>query len=362
MFDKNLIYGILISILILCIYHIVSCQCNDGFQVGGEKYGGKHRGKHGGKQRRKLEKEIIQLEREISQVSDTCDVGETVKCEEGGVDCAGNQCCPDGSTCPSADNSFTGCLKEKVRDCTEDSPPEECKGLTKLKCLKSDKCLHIDVAQGKEICIEKNKDCGAILDINTCNDSKECTFKKDKCMSDCGMYSTLDFVNLFRNKYDKYICPSDCYDSSLTGANELPGNIGPNSCTFFCDDLDTLECNIDPKCKIENNTCTERKCNDQNLNISFNNGRDCENILGCTYNDELLNLSKCQNSCNNSTVFKNKKKCNAWSNWQTQRESNYKLIIDNIESSRGINNDRYINYHLCEWNNEDGQCNIKSKI
>jgi hypothetical protein len=168
MFDKNLIYGILISILILCIYHIVSCQCNDGFQVGGEKYGGKHRGKHGGKQRRKLEKEIIQLEREISQVSDTCDVGETVKCEEGGVDCAGNQCCPDGSTCPSAENSFLRCPHEKNNDCTEDSPPEECDpdsnddggGCAKGKCCRG----HPPTCQN----------CGACIYDRDCFDNKVC--------------------------------------------------------------------------------------------------------------------------------------------------------------------------------------------
>ena len=117
MFDKNLIYGILISILILCIYHIVSCQCNDGFQVGVNRHGGKH----GGKQRRKLEKEIIQLEREILQVNDTCNVGDTVKCPEEGGDCAGNQCCPDGSTCPSAQINFSGCPKSKMIDCTKHS-------------------------------------------------------------------------------------------------------------------------------------------------------------------------------------------------------------------------------------------------
>jgi hypothetical protein len=32
--------------------------------------------------------------------------------------CAGSQCCPDGSTCPSAPADFTGCPKDKVVDCT----------------------------------------------------------------------------------------------------------------------------------------------------------------------------------------------------------------------------------------------------
>jgi hypothetical protein len=32
--------------------------------------------------------------------------------------CAGNQCCGDLSTCPSADNSFSGCPSGKNYDCT----------------------------------------------------------------------------------------------------------------------------------------------------------------------------------------------------------------------------------------------------
>jgi hypothetical protein len=32
--------------------------------------------------------------------------------------CGGNQCCPDGSTCPSAEHSFSGCPLAKTIDCT----------------------------------------------------------------------------------------------------------------------------------------------------------------------------------------------------------------------------------------------------
>jgi hypothetical protein len=32
--------------------------------------------------------------------------------------CAGNQCCGDLSTCPSADSSFQGCPSGKNYDCT----------------------------------------------------------------------------------------------------------------------------------------------------------------------------------------------------------------------------------------------------
>lgn len=50
--------------------------------------------------------------------SATCNVGDPVPCPSGGAQCQGNQCCVDGSTCPSASNTFTGCPHPKVEDCT----------------------------------------------------------------------------------------------------------------------------------------------------------------------------------------------------------------------------------------------------
>jgi len=52
--------------------------------------------------------------------SGSCNVGDTVSCASGG-NCAGSQCCSDGSTCPSADNTFSGCAKDKTSDCTSTS-------------------------------------------------------------------------------------------------------------------------------------------------------------------------------------------------------------------------------------------------
>merc|ERR1712070_1227640 len=49
--------------------------------------------------------------------SQTCNVGDSVACPAGEM-CGGNQCCSDGSTCPSADNSFSGCPGSKPFDCT----------------------------------------------------------------------------------------------------------------------------------------------------------------------------------------------------------------------------------------------------
>jgi len=47
-----------------------------------------------------------------------CSVGDAVNCPGAGVMCAGDQCCPDGSTCPSAHENFVGCQKAKSEDCT----------------------------------------------------------------------------------------------------------------------------------------------------------------------------------------------------------------------------------------------------
>ncbi|CAJ1402282.1 unnamed protein product [Effrenium voratum] len=47
-----------------------------------------------------------------------CAVGAAVPCPGTGS-CAGNQCCPDGSTCPSADAGFKDCTDSKTEDCTQ---------------------------------------------------------------------------------------------------------------------------------------------------------------------------------------------------------------------------------------------------
>jgi hypothetical protein len=56
--------------------------------------------------------------------SGSCGVGDAVSCDgstSSNEMCAGNQCCPDGSTCPSADPTFTGCAVAKKFDCTHSS-------------------------------------------------------------------------------------------------------------------------------------------------------------------------------------------------------------------------------------------------
>jgi hypothetical protein len=48
-----------------------------------------------------------------------CKVGDLVKCPDGQTECAGAQCCPDFSVCPSAPESFHGCQKNKTVDCVK---------------------------------------------------------------------------------------------------------------------------------------------------------------------------------------------------------------------------------------------------
>merc|ERR1712110_1096333 len=52
--------------------------------------------------------------------SSGCNVGDHVACPAGGF-CAGDQCCHDGSTCPSAHSTFSGCPSGKTVDCTSSS-------------------------------------------------------------------------------------------------------------------------------------------------------------------------------------------------------------------------------------------------
>eukprot|EP00929_Paragymnodinium_shiwhaense_P093752 TRINITY_DN53_c0_g1_i8.p1 TRINITY_DN53_c0_g1~~TRINITY_DN53_c0_g1_i8.p1 ORF type:complete len:760 (-),score=142.06 TRINITY_DN53_c0_g1_i8:520-2799(-) len=53
----------------------------------------------------------------------TCKVGDSVACPGTGVNCAGNTCCPDGSTCPSAQEDFGCCPRAKKADCIKPGPP-----------------------------------------------------------------------------------------------------------------------------------------------------------------------------------------------------------------------------------------------
>merc|ERR1712048_1410919 len=56
--------------------------------------------------------------------SGQCAVGDAVPCPgNSGSYCAGNQCCMDGTTCPSASNDFKQCSRGKQEDCTTAPSP-----------------------------------------------------------------------------------------------------------------------------------------------------------------------------------------------------------------------------------------------
>jgi len=54
----------------------------------------------------------------LTNMDGYCSAGDTVTCPgDTNAVCMGNQCCPDGSTCPSAHDSFAGCQSPKTLNC-----------------------------------------------------------------------------------------------------------------------------------------------------------------------------------------------------------------------------------------------------
>jgi len=54
----------------------------------------------------------------------SCSVGDTVRCPGGTMwdQCAGNECCQSGVTCPSAEPTYSMCPKPKIIDCLTAAP------------------------------------------------------------------------------------------------------------------------------------------------------------------------------------------------------------------------------------------------
>lgn len=57
-----------------------------------------------------------------AHVNYKCQYNQAVKCPGTSIGCKGNQCCRDGSTCPSASSSFHGCPHGKKYDCLSPLP------------------------------------------------------------------------------------------------------------------------------------------------------------------------------------------------------------------------------------------------
>tara|TARA_Y100001973_G_C5164426_1_gene315289 strand:+ start:84 stop:1289 length:1206 start_codon:yes stop_codon:yes gene_type:complete len=165
MLDFNIQHVLILAILICILYlllnnTICNTKCNiDGFSVGGRKIRKKKRKHKLEKQINKLKKELhelrkknkfkkqikvleeqikileyelsteinaleYQLQNETDPEPTHCDIGESVLCPGStGVFCSGNQCCPDGTRCPSAPHTFNGCPKGKLIDCTKVKQP-----------------------------------------------------------------------------------------------------------------------------------------------------------------------------------------------------------------------------------------------
>lgn len=83
--------------------------------------------------------------------SDHCWTGDDVACPSGGR-CAGNQCCPDGSACPSAEQTFGGCGAPKMCDCTTISPGVTCAVGDSVECPGGGYCAGNQCCNGGITC------------------------------------------------------------------------------------------------------------------------------------------------------------------------------------------------------------------
>ena len=132
------IHILLFVLIVFLFYHLMNnCGCYNGvnnrvvgFSVGGQR-------QHGNRYHNK----------KLELNNEKCIVGQDVSCPKG-KRCAGNQCCPDGSICPSADNKFKGCSKSKSYDCTKPLPPlpNSCNIETLQKCLNTKNCENNDLS------------------------------------------------------------------------------------------------------------------------------------------------------------------------------------------------------------------------
>jgi len=116
-----------------------------------------------------------------------CNVGDAVACPgHPETFCAGNQCCPDGSSCPSAENTFTGCPSGKQQDCTMSTPaptPASNGGSCEINSLVNCPGFQDHMCQGNQCCPDGTTCPSAESSFDSCQHGK---------VSDCtGQLSTL---------------------------------------------------------------------------------------------------------------------------------------------------------------------------
>lgn len=93
-----------------------------------------------------------------------CEIGDSVQCLSGEM-CAGNQCCADGSTCPSADNNYNLCRLGKLYDCTSGVTPTQnfvCPSKQCCEVGKSQQCCAVPDPSGSGGCKRRGEWCDEI--------------------------------------------------------------------------------------------------------------------------------------------------------------------------------------------------------
>ncbi len=98
-------------------------------------------------------------------VNTICKIGDSVRCPSGEM-CAGNQCCSDGTTCPSANNNYNACRLGKSQDCTiTPTPPTRnfvCPSKQCCEVGKSQQCCAMPDPAGSGRCSQLGELCDVI--------------------------------------------------------------------------------------------------------------------------------------------------------------------------------------------------------
>jgi hypothetical protein len=167
-----------------------------------------------------------------------CKFGDHVVCPSGET-CAGNQCCRDGSTCPSAQNNFTLCPRGKTSDCTQPIPvPKRCKFGDHVVCPSGEMCA------GNQCCKDGSTCPSAQNNFNLCPSGKtsDCTQPIPIAMTCCekaGGVVNKDGLCTFDNML-KCAQALDCDTDPSPNSG-----IKPLNCTPGEDGIDCKECQLD---------------------------------------------------------------------------------------------------------------------
>jgi len=110
------------------------------------------------------------------QLAGTCEIGSAVSCSSGGSLCTGGQCCPDGHPCPSSDPSFHSCANGfKLEDCTgvPTPPPGTCFVGDLVDCNTGGPAAGGEMCAGNQCCPNGTPCPSASSDFHGCTSSKK---------------------------------------------------------------------------------------------------------------------------------------------------------------------------------------------